>query len=542
MESEVCSHKYLQELEIGLCCLSCGALRDSIPEIWNATPTSNNESDEEYQYKPLRPEEIRLILLLPGAESDPISCRVITIPLHAGHSYKYEAVSYTWAAEDGDVSKTKSIEVYSARDEERKFIKVTTNCENALRQLRRHHNIPGDYILWIDSICLNQKRISERNQQVSIMDQIYKNATQVDVCIPIRMSIQDHDYRGAMELLDSKNYVYDAQTGTSLQFNPGMYRFRHVVQHHLVQLARLFSLRYFSRTWVIQEIVLAQNVLLYIDEKVVHLRSEILQHICDAYIPQNISIPWLSQWVSVWKQAPGIILCLNMSLNCSASDTRDQVFAITGLLHPCTRAMIPIDYMSSVEDVLATAVTACIVERGDLDVLCYARLPKGANPQTTLSLNLTQFSAYLMRQGSRDTPSHVLPRRFPEMLALSPSRSFPSVALEGGCKRCEPTIPRTTPGDSTFVFQCAQWRQSGTFERLYGPLPETQILPRLKVQAYPIDKCTEPADQSLTDFLAHLQSSAHAQKVPWIFSLIQEPYAEGLHKLARNMWRARKSM
>lgn len=147
--------------------------------------------------------------------------------------------------------------------------------------------------------------------------------------------------------------------------------------------------------------MLSQNAFLHVNSEVVPFKEDILRIICDTCIYQSISVPWLSLRVSVWDQAPGIILCLNMSLNCSASDARDRIFAITGLLHPCIRAMIPIDYISSVQEVLATAVTACIAECGDLDVLSYARLPKGADPHTAPSLTIAQSKASLRRQGSR---------------------------------------------------------------------------------------------------------------------------------------------
>jgi hypothetical protein len=568
MESKVCSHKYLEELEIGLCCLSCGTLRNFVSETPDTSAASNTQPGEEYQYSPLRPDQIRLIVLHPGAESDPISCQIITIQLQSGYSYRYEAVSYTWATEDGDARKVKSIQVYDERGNERKYIKVTTNCENALRQLRRHRtksNRFDQYLLWVDSICINQDRISERNHQVSIMDQIYMNAVQVDVCI----NAYGQDYRGAMKLLDHDAVVKQdvSDPGVDLlrftksveEYFPDKDQPRHDLHPYFMQLASLFRLRYFSRVWVVQEILLSQKAFLYVNNEIVPFEEQILRIICDTCVSRSISIPWLFRWVSVWNKAPGIILCLDMSLNCSASDARDRIFAITGLPHPCTRAMIPIDYISSVQEVLATAVTACIAECGDLDILSYARLPKGADPHTAPSLNMAQFKAFLSRQGSRGAldPSQAW-ERYDQARSLF-SWYRPSIAMRDGCKRCGPLAHNATALDSTCAFQCTSWSPKSTFEQLDLPIPETQILPRLMVQAYPIDiccgstdqsvpnyiaqlqqafpihKCTGPKDERLTSFIAQRQAGRESYAV-------QEPYPASLRDVITDLGYAREQM
>jgi hypothetical protein len=57
---------------------------------------------------------------------------------------------------------------------------VTTNCEAALRELR---DLAETTKLWIDSICIDQRRdaVAERNIQVALMGEIYKCAKSVVV-------------------------------------------------------------------------------------------------------------------------------------------------------------------------------------------------------------------------------------------------------------------------------------------------------------------------------------------------------------------------
>jgi hypothetical protein len=98
-----------------------------------------------------------------------------------------------------------------------------------------------------------------------------------------------------------------------------------------------------------------------------------------------ISCVNLSRWANLLRRDFSLVSCLRTSLDSSASDPRDKVFAITGLLDPYIRAMIVIDYMLPVEEVFRQAVSVCIVERGDLELLEYAELPEIDGLTSTLT-------------------------------------------------------------------------------------------------------------------------------------------------------------
>lgn len=90
--------------------------------------------------------------------------------MRTAEEHPYEALSYTWATEDGDCKRTSQITCSDAR------IWVTKNCEVALRYLRKEGS---NRILWVDAICINQKDVKERGHQVGIMRDVYANATEV---------------------------------------------------------------------------------------------------------------------------------------------------------------------------------------------------------------------------------------------------------------------------------------------------------------------------------------------------------------------------
>jgi hypothetical protein len=265
-----CTHKYTEYLDDGVCCLSCGTVRSSVfTTNANTSGEATAHRDDDYQYIPLKrhPREIRLVVLLPGSWSDAVACRIITVQLRS--SPHYTAASCTWATEDGDATKLQTIVVYTGVDfQKQSTIRVTTNCLNTLRQLRLAEQTRN---VWIDAISIDQSRTSERNHQVGMMDKIYRDAATVDICI----HAQDRDYQGALGLLAPTNSKI-----TELGRLPKDEFQQHA---HLLQLKSLFGLRYFSRVWVIQEVLSAEIAILHVNEGTVRFTEKglvTLNNIC----------------------------------------------------------------------------------------------------------------------------------------------------------------------------------------------------------------------------------------------------------------------
>ncbi|KAJ9634566.1 hypothetical protein H2199_008849 [Coniosporium tulheliwenetii] len=117
-------------------------------------------------YKPLDPSrrEIRLLTLAGGQFSDDIHCSLSTVSLD--DEPVYEALSYVW----GDPNITRTIILQWTLQQ------ATTNLEAALRRLR-YRNRPR--VLWVDAVCINQKDVLERQKQVLLMGDLYRNASVV---------------------------------------------------------------------------------------------------------------------------------------------------------------------------------------------------------------------------------------------------------------------------------------------------------------------------------------------------------------------------
>ncbi len=181
-----------------------------------------------------------------------VQCRLDAVPLAEATSRQYYALSYVW----GDATDTEIIKVNGHN------FHATKNLVAALRQLKASHSYETG-ALWVDAICINQADISERSSQVKIMDQIYKNATEV-LCW---LGGEDESSVVAMRLLnvlsqDIHETPEMTENGESLGFTPLKDPFyldniRQLPQESILSLS-LFSQRpYWTRIWTLQEMVLA---------------------------------------------------------------------------------------------------------------------------------------------------------------------------------------------------------------------------------------------------------------------------------------------
>lgn len=110
---------------------------------------------------------------------------------------QYEALSYVWGKPNNVSPILLNGRVWN----------VTANLELALRHFRRYEK--GEHrTLWVDALCINQGDIPERNQQVSIMRDIYNGAQDVLVWLGEWNSMPGHDdFDIAGTFMSSVNFV-----------------------------------------------------------------------------------------------------------------------------------------------------------------------------------------------------------------------------------------------------------------------------------------------------------------------------------------------
>ncbi|KAI0423955.1 hypothetical protein F5Y09DRAFT_325745 [Xylaria sp. FL1042] len=180
----------------------------------------------DFTYSSLGPGQLRLlrpVFIIDGAF---ISLEILHFARN--QAPPYAALSYTW----GDGGETDMLQLNG-----RKF-PVRRNLWSCLNYLGLNARYSKANYLWVDAICINQEDIEERNAQVRVMDEIYRNACYVSIWLGLdpRREIYRDRVGGPIRTFDTDGFIWC---------------------EHAKQLA---DHEYWSRYWVIQECLLARDI------------------------------------------------------------------------------------------------------------------------------------------------------------------------------------------------------------------------------------------------------------------------------------------
>lgn len=244
-----------------------------------ATPTSP-AADEAYLsipnhecLPPLKTStSIRLIDLELGEHNSDIIMSVDTYnlldpPQYAAFSYTWgDPLTYPYKAERP--SRTVWINT--------KPFLVTPNLYDALNHWRgwRLEIGTAKTFLWVDAICINQDDLIERNHQVGLMGQIYSKASLVIAWV----GMFDEDARTAFKLILRLKPIVElwkSERSKFTYFHNSDELFEKtgvgtVTPEEWEALVSFYERQYFSRAWIVQEIVLARGAILMLGHWFIH--------------------------------------------------------------------------------------------------------------------------------------------------------------------------------------------------------------------------------------------------------------------------------
>ena len=316
---------------------------------------------------------IRLVVLLPSAERHgDIECRLCNSTLGRSETDKYEALSYVW----GDQSRRRTISV------DNKPFQATENLESALRHLR----FPDTHrVLWIDSICINQGDVAERNTQVQQMDSIYRNAQQVVVWLgPESEDSEDAlTFLSCLPIFASDTVDHDRYMAV-----------KPVFISYINAFFRLLNRTWFKRVWCVQELILARYATVQCGEHRVawenfeaalktaffvpspgSCMARVLEEGTISSVEALQMIQHLNKftrWKSGMFQSDRSVLSMLAEFcDWQSSDPRDKVFAFYGLTsheNPDRDALKP-DYALNTAEVYTKLALSIIRNHRNLDIL-----------------------------------------------------------------------------------------------------------------------------------------------------------------------------
>ncbi|TID14537.1 hypothetical protein E2P81_ATG08489 [Venturia nashicola] len=308
-------------------------------------------------YQPLTCNDtIRVLIIEPGALETPIRCRLAHQRL--GEKLPYEALSYVWGPESPAYEITVNGNVFVIRE----------NLYHALQQLRLETR---SRMLWVDAISINQKDVPERNHQVQQMKRIYESANRTLVWLG-RPQIKDQNAAQLLlgaEEANQKDPKIDVVKFITDQLCP-------IVSSCSMNkaLSAFFSNDWFTRVWIIQEFAVASDV------RFVYGRTELASatvHSAAIAGYSNANNMYYSLGYTTYQRRkifrlrdiqrnnlrryPLASLLYMTFGKVEASDPRDYIFSLLGLVEDAERDLVSVDYDASIKTVYIKTMTQCII-------------------------------------------------------------------------------------------------------------------------------------------------------------------------------------
>ncbi|KAG5665085.1 hypothetical protein KAF25_008819 [Fusarium avenaceum] len=186
-----------------------------------------------YQYSQLPSDRTRILRLQPHqGKQSAIQCRLSDLELRDSEGLcLYEALSYVWGSPD----KPHSIDIEGCS------LSVGANLYAALLRLR-HTSL--ERILWVDAVCIDQTNITEKEQQIQLMAEIYAKARSVIVWLG------EATIAGSEDALEEIR-VAAASTSNGVEIS----------MPEEEPILEILKLPWFKRVWVLQEVAAARHIL-----------------------------------------------------------------------------------------------------------------------------------------------------------------------------------------------------------------------------------------------------------------------------------------
>lgn len=233
-----------------------------------------------FEYRALEAGSIRLLKVSSSdglLESSSMNQLVhIELPNVRGSGMVFETVSYTW----GDPVRVSNLPISGDDGEIIGHIALTANLTEALPRLTSYSTTK---LLWIDQLCINQSDSEERGVQVGMMDRIYK----ASVTTLIWLGPGDEDSRLAKEWLDTTEMLAQ-QSGDRARVDPQSPTYHADTRSNwlsklfsrpdadamlLPAIYRFLHRPWFSRGWVVQELLLSDDAAFLAGDIALHLQN-----------------------------------------------------------------------------------------------------------------------------------------------------------------------------------------------------------------------------------------------------------------------------
>ena len=298
-----------------------------------------------------------------------------------GQVEPFDAISWCWG--DTSVSKQKTITIRGHS------LLVPGSAHEVLLELciaQKKRRV------WIDAVCIRQDDTDERSQQVAMMRTIYRKATMTLVWLGMDDGTAETSVQMIKNIADWRQ-VKLQHTSRAMKYGvffdeSASYPFPHDIDWSAVR--SFFSAPWFTRLWIIQEVVLSKHVHVFLGN----------YQMCWRYLVQaaHYILHNLSSTEKLTSHSRSALFAITMigkikdikvnplhlleqSFRFGATDPRDRVFALYGLLETkgpnkakvaLCEAFSPA-YRLPLVEIYTNATRAAIISSSELNLLLQAQ-------------------------------------------------------------------------------------------------------------------------------------------------------------------------
>lgn len=346
-----------------------------------------DDAGDTFRYQPLPQGCIRLLRILPSEYNSPeLRCHILHEPL--ARNPQYDAISYTWSYGNERPS-------YIRLDGQ--VFAVRGKSPNILRTLRST-NYRTTLTIWLDAISIDMQNMDEKNVQVGLMSEIYRQAKEVAIVLEDEEVVPD-----AITIIEELSTLLNDDDAI---LNPNLDGLRRIVGKYgsattMRMILRLFSQSWWGRMWPIQEVVLASKATIVYGKTRINfdkiqtimnkdkIASQLLQEVFKDQDSSTI-VPFL-QGPWIWKRARALgelrmtfqsdgkielpQLLYASRLN-NVTYPPDRIFSIyplslIGLEPKSTLHPMVVDYSRSYEDIFLSCSVYLLELYQNLDLFSY---------------------------------------------------------------------------------------------------------------------------------------------------------------------------
>lgn len=318
---------------------------------------------------------IRMLHLAPGSGEELITGKLECID-HESNGPAYEALSYEWGSSEKE---------HTIHLEDGLSVRITKSLHQALQDLRYEGASLGSRIIWADGVCINQDDVNERQQQVSIMGSIFRNASRV-------VTYTGPETRDSSLSIDFAHRLWVYCVAQGDVHNPQLHMMGEIIETGFPPLIdpcwkalKMLVLRgWAGRSWCAQEFLLNRNLILMCGRREIeewYLLPGIVQEVFNRTLPSFL-LPNVDEDPNSLRECLAMLFRLRSGNKrftllellqrlhpLQATDPRDKVYSVLNLATDREDLSLSVDYICSAEE-LYTVVAARIVSCSlSLDIL-----------------------------------------------------------------------------------------------------------------------------------------------------------------------------